>query len=564
MPDWHYNLERAHVLKYNLINLPSTAICFSLYIYFTKLAVPVTVIFLIFNLFIHLKTLLIPVKTLKIEGEDGRRSFSGILISHPSEDSHPPARCTRPSLLLLRLRTRSTTTHTHAMLSAEHYALEHRAVQALLDIRQREVAYMTERFNSIGTQSSLIAGLVVTTLTALDPGGEDSDTLEIVRQLFWASSGLALALSLHCILNSTFAAVWGPGLALRGPTGSVSRAYWNMVQERNHIMLAFVGSLFFLLTQSILAFFILDRTKGITSSSIIGTCILALGAAWSSRMLWRMQQRFFFSDADAAMGVRFAGEDAGRGAASGGGSGPHAGDINPATMDPDELVDQMLMGDRRGGAEDDFAYLDIETSNDKNDPARGSSLTASLLNRGGGGLQEGGAKTKTVVSSAAAAGGNGAGATKAPSSGSSMAAAEKKAATHAAFVPRAAAASLGTRAEYFVHQGYLEKKGRLTGAWRKRFFRLQGTTLFYWDTQEEFEEFLRTTRDRRVRPKSISLKGYQILVKTRRPRSDDDYVFVFDAMDDGTNKRNREFRVPSEAALRSWVGSLVAASLVAQ
>ena len=34
------------------------------------------------------------------------------------------------------------------MLSAEHYALEHRAVQALLDIRQREVAYMTERFNS--------------------------------------------------------------------------------------------------------------------------------------------------------------------------------------------------------------------------------------------------------------------------------------------------------------------------------------------------------------------------------------------------------------------------------
>ncbi len=35
-------------------------------------------------------------------------------------------------------------------------------------------------------------------------------------------------------------------------------------------------------------------------------------------------------------------------------------------------------------------------------------------------------------------------------------------------------------------------------------------------------------------------------------------------MDDGTNKRNREFRVRSEADLRGWVGSLVAASLVAQ
>ena len=54
------------------------------------------------------------------------------------------------------------------MLSAEHFALEHHAVQQLLAIRQQEVAYMTERFNAIGTQSSLIAGLVVTTLTALD------------------------------------------------------------------------------------------------------------------------------------------------------------------------------------------------------------------------------------------------------------------------------------------------------------------------------------------------------------------------------------------------------------
>ena len=103
------------------------------------------------------------------------------------------------------------------MLSAEHYALEHRP-QALLDIRQREVAYMTERFNSVGTQSALIAGLAITTLTALDPGvpagsSEPDVTLEGVRQVFWVQRCLR-CMPLHCILNSTFVAVWGPELAL--------------------------------------------------------------------------------------------------------------------------------------------------------------------------------------------------------------------------------------------------------------------------------------------------------------------------------------------------------------
>ena len=92
------------------------------------------------------------------------------------------------------------------MLSAEHYALEHRQVQALLDLRQREVSYMTDRFSSIGTQSSLIGGFVVTALTAVQPGSDDN-TLLGVKQVFWGSSALSLACCVHCILNSTFAAV---------------------------------------------------------------------------------------------------------------------------------------------------------------------------------------------------------------------------------------------------------------------------------------------------------------------------------------------------------------------
>lgn len=51
------------------------------------------------------------------------------------------------------------------MLSADHYALENRAVQQLIELRHREVNYLTDRFNSIGTQSSLIAGFCVSVLS---------------------------------------------------------------------------------------------------------------------------------------------------------------------------------------------------------------------------------------------------------------------------------------------------------------------------------------------------------------------------------------------------------------
>ena len=108
-------------------------------------------------------------------------------------------------------------------------------------------------------------------LTAVDVAG--TNAVEGVRQAFWASSALALACAMHCIINSTFAAVWGPGLSLRGPEGSVSKAYWGMTRERKHIMVSYVGALFFFVLQSIFAFHILDGITGASPSSIIATVV---------------------------------------------------------------------------------------------------------------------------------------------------------------------------------------------------------------------------------------------------------------------------------------------------
>ena len=44
------------------------------------------------------------------------------------------------------------------MISAEYYALETKAVQSMLAIRQRELDYINVRMNALGTQAALIAG----------------------------------------------------------------------------------------------------------------------------------------------------------------------------------------------------------------------------------------------------------------------------------------------------------------------------------------------------------------------------------------------------------------------
>ena len=87
------------------------------------------------------------------------------------------------------------------MLSAEHFALENKAVRELLQIREREVTHMTDRLNAIGTQASLIGGFVVTSLTAVTAASPD--VAPLARNLFWLSSAFALSTSIHCILNAT-------------------------------------------------------------------------------------------------------------------------------------------------------------------------------------------------------------------------------------------------------------------------------------------------------------------------------------------------------------------------
>ena len=183
------------------------------------------------------------------------------------------------------------------MLSAEHFSLENRAVQQLLDIRQRDIQYLTERFNAIGVQASVIAGFVVSTLTALDPATlehEPSFVDSFTLYTFWLSSAIALAL-LSIALLVPYLLPGGLGFRFEAE-GSVSRAVYLMTKEKGRWVCVYVFLGLFC-SQVMTAFWIIDanllywRAMSSTAALGVGVCIViaSLGAWWigsGTSQLW--------------------------------------------------------------------------------------------------------------------------------------------------------------------------------------------------------------------------------------------------------------------------------------
>lgn len=79
--------------------------------------------------------------------------------------------------------------------------------------------YYVATFSSFGTQAALIAGFTLGALTGLD--AESFSVADGWRAVFWISTAIAMASSIHCVLTTTFANIYGPNLALRGPSGFI-------------------------------------------------------------------------------------------------------------------------------------------------------------------------------------------------------------------------------------------------------------------------------------------------------------------------------------------------------
>ncbi len=75
----------------------------------------------------------------------------------------------------------------------------------------------------------------VTSVDALSSNVPDG-----AKYLYWVSTAFVLGTSIHVLIITSFISVFGPGLALRGPEGSMVRDVEGMYQEQKMILSTYI------------------------------------------------------------------------------------------------------------------------------------------------------------------------------------------------------------------------------------------------------------------------------------------------------------------------------------
>lgn len=130
--------------------------------------------------------------------------------------------------------------HFSAMLFADKRALETNLQVSLLKIREKELQFYTQNCIAIGTQAALLSGFAYNGIIQVDIPTDSSDWL---KTLYLCVTTAAMGFELIAVLNSTLCSMLGPGLALRGPDGSMHRAVDGLMLEYRLTFLFFTAGL---------------------------------------------------------------------------------------------------------------------------------------------------------------------------------------------------------------------------------------------------------------------------------------------------------------------------------
>jgi hypothetical protein len=138
------------------------------------------------------------------------------------------------------------------MIAADRQELESRLKQLTLQIREKEVNVFTENFAVISTQSAFLTGLGFSGLTMVPAWARsDAATPLVAQDLFYSLVSISIGFNILTLAISSWCMIFGPGLAIRGPDGSMSRAVNGMYHERKWALRFFWSGLIFIMLSGI-------------------------------------------------------------------------------------------------------------------------------------------------------------------------------------------------------------------------------------------------------------------------------------------------------------------------
>lgn len=161
--------------------------------------------------------------------------------------------------------------------------------------------YLHTNFQNLATSSALLVGFGFSALGISSTYRPEADTNHstiwelpaeewtspvlisqvLFQALFQASASFALAFNLLSLFIATITSMCGPGMALRGPEGSVHLAVRHMEQQLKRA-LRFFG-------RGVVAFIVTLTTVGLRSLqdiSFLGSIVTILVGVWTFRMIW--------------------------------------------------------------------------------------------------------------------------------------------------------------------------------------------------------------------------------------------------------------------------------------
>ena len=155
------------------------------------------------------------------------------------------------------------------MIFHEKAALEHRTRLRSIQIREQELALYVRNCRNLALVASLLAGIAYSALPYVTKMSSFKLTPVFPRSFFIMGLALLLGGSLEVSMAATAITMLSPGLALRGPTGSMDVAVGRLIAETHKLL-----KTFFILVHFLLLY--LCVSLSFTNVSVGGMCTLAM------------------------------------------------------------------------------------------------------------------------------------------------------------------------------------------------------------------------------------------------------------------------------------------------
>ena len=188
----------------------------------------------------------------------------------------------------------------HAPIRAPEYFSRSRtahSARAPLSLR----SYYSQNCLAVGTQAALLAGFAYSGLTQV---AIPLDSEYVLKLLYLLVTSAAMCLELIAVMSTTLLSMMGPGLALRGPDGSMHPAVDGMMEEYRSAYLNFLlGLIAFHFSAALFGWLTFNWVVStFTSSCVLGSLYLLI------RYAMRVHSRFRLPAGEVITG-RFTGDE---------------------------------------------------------------------------------------------------------------------------------------------------------------------------------------------------------------------------------------------------------------